>query len=357
MDIENRLKLSYYKTIAALNEEHNVYIVQNSNDKHIYVKKVLDVYNYEVYRHLHSYHINGTPFIYEIYQDESSLTVIEEYISGKTLEELLAENHVFTVEEIKNIICQLCDILSDLHHCRPAIIHRDIKPSNIILKEDGKIILLDLNAAKHLSHGKTEDTTLLGTKGYAAPEQYGFGTSNTKTDIYALGMVMNTLLNGEFSATPYKNSELTPIITKCLKLQPDERFKSVNEVKRQLGNHAPDNTDSSYEKRWFMPPGFRQLKPVNMLCASAAYAFTIWVGLHLEVENADPLLVWISRIFFIIAFIGVYFISADYMGIQGTFPLCRSNSLPTRIIGIVLLDILYLFAVVGIMLALLSLLA
>lgn len=76
MDIDKRLQLSYYKTIATLNDEHKIYIVQNSNDKHVYVKKILDVYNIDVYEYLHTNHIKGTPFIYEIYQEDSTLTII-----------------------------------------------------------------------------------------------------------------------------------------------------------------------------------------------------------------------------------------------------------------------------------------
>ena len=352
MDIDKRLQLSYYKTIATLNDEHKIYIVQNSNDKHVYVKKILDVYNIDVYEYLHTNHIKGTPFIYEIYQEDSTLTIIEEYISGKTLEELLNQKHFFTVPEIKSIIWQLCDILSDLHSCKPAIIHRDLKPSNIILTEDGKVVLLDLNAAKHFSRNKNEDTTLLGTKGYAAPEQYGFGTSNAQTDIYALGMVINTLLNGEFTPTPVRYTEFTNIVSKCLKLQPEERYKSVREIQHQLEPKPIEIPDFSNEERSYLPPGFRHFKPVNMIVAAITYTFTFWICLSLEVKNSTPTTLVIERIFCLIAFIGTYLITGNYLGIQNSFPLCRSINPFIRALGILVFDIVYFFAVVLIMLAL-----
>lgn len=352
MDIKKRLQLSYYKTIATLNEEHKIYIVQNSEDKHIYVKKILDVYNYNVYKYLHSHHVNGTPFIYELYQEENTLTVIEEYISGKTLEELLRQKHIFSIDEIKNIVWQLCNILNQLHNCKPAIIHRDLKPSNIILTDEGRVVLLDLNAAKHFSNNGNEDTTLLGTKGYAAPEQYGFGMSNPQTDIYALGMVINTLLHGDFSPIPYPNTELTPIVIKCLKLPSEKRYKSVNEIKKQLNVSLVDSSKLSYNKMMLLPPGFRHLKPLNMIVASIVYIFTFWLCLSLEVKNSTPVTLFIQRIFCLIGFLGVELISNNYLGVQKSFSLCRSNNIIVRILGICIFDFIYLFAIIVIMLIL-----
>ena len=161
MDIEKRLQMSFYKTIATINEEHKVYIVQNINDKHIYVKKILDIYNCDVYDSLLKKQFPGLPYIYETYQEDNTLTVIEEYISGQTLEELINNSHKFSITEIKNIAFQLCSILENMHSSTPAIIHRDIKPSNIILKNDGSVVFLDLNAATHVSSDNTEDTSLL----------------------------------------------------------------------------------------------------------------------------------------------------------------------------------------------------
>lgn len=352
MDIRKRLQLSYYKTIATLNEEHKIYIVQNSNNRHIYVKKILDVYSYNVYKYLHAHHINGTPFIYELYQEGDTLTIIEEYISGNTLEELLNQKYNFSTDEIKNIAWQLCNILNQLHKCKPSIIHRDIKPTNIILTEEGRVILLDLNAAKYFSSDRNEDTTLLGTKGYAAPEQYGFGTSNPQTDIYALGMVINTLLHGEFSPIPYANCELTPIITKCLKLSSKERYKSVNEIKKQLNITPFDSSKPLYDKVIFLPPGFRHLKPLNMIVASIVYIITFWLCLSLEVDNSTPITLFIQRIFCLIGFLGVEFISNNYMGILNSFSLCRSNNIIIRILGICIFDFIYLFAILIIVLIL-----
>jgi serine/threonine protein kinase len=90
---------------------------------------------------------------------------------------------------------QLCECLDSLHKLNPPIIHRDIKPENIIY-HNNKVTLLDFGIARFLDSKKSKDTLILGSVGYAAPEQFGFQQSNPQTDIYALGKLMNYLLNG-----------------------------------------------------------------------------------------------------------------------------------------------------------------
>lgn len=350
MDIEKRLQLSYYQTIATINEEHKVYVTQNINDKHIYVKKILDKYNPEVYENLFANHINGLPYIYELYQENDTLTVIEEYVSGNTLEELLNQNYKFSVDEIKKIAYQLCIILERLHNCNPSIIHRDIKPSNIILKTDGTVVLLDLNAAKHISTNKNEDTLLLGTKGYAAPEQYGFGTSSPQTDIYALGMVINTLMFGEFSHIAYENSELTKIIKKCIQLNPKDRYSSISQI-RHIFKTNDFNIEPVVDAPWkkFLPIGFRSLNPINMFMASAFYMFLAWLCLTLEVESQSLTILMIERISLLIIFLGVILISSNYLGIHKKLPLCRSKNNIIKIMGIIIYDYIYAVIMIVIM--------
>lgn len=351
MDIEKRLHMSFYKTIAIISEEHNVYIVQNTNDKHIYVKKILNVYNSDVYESLLHHQFFGLPHIYEMYQEDNTLTIIEEYISGPTLDELINSSYKFSLEKVKNIAAQLCSILENMHNNSPAIIHRDIKPSNIILRSDGTIVLLDLNAAKHVSNDKNEDTTLLGTKGYAAPEQYGFGVSNPQTDIYALGMVMNTLLYGEFSSTPFPNSELTHLIEKCIQLNPKDRYKNVSMLKEELENdyvHKSKYGNSSIRK--YLPPGYRSLNPFNIMMSSAGYIFLFWLCLSLEVKDASPNSLFIERLFSLLIFIGIIFISSNYLNIHQSIPLYNSKNRFIRLLGIILLDFIYAFTMFIVML-------
>lgn len=341
MDIQERLSMSYYKEIAVINEEHEISLVQNQHTHKIFIKKVLDVYNSEIYRYIKDHPIAHIPKIYDLFQCNDRLVIIEEYISGDTLESLLDHGNSFTNDEIRDIIIQLCDILSCLHKCDPPIIHRDIKPSNIVKTPSGEIFLLDLNAAKYQSTEKTEDTMLLGTKGYAAPEQYGFGTSNVQTDIYALGMLMNTLFFGEFSATIYNDPEFSGIIRKCIQLNPADRYKDVNSIKKILqNNRSSANPQKVPLNGWksYLPPGFRTLNPLKMIIASVSYVFIFWLSTALQEEGVSPINLAIQRFFFLLIFLSIIFFTCNYRNIQQFFPFCKTRNIFLKILAVVLMD-------------------
>ncbi len=118
---------------------------------------------------------------------ESDTTVIEEYIEGK-----LPHPAKLSRKQFKKIVTELCIVLSFIHE--KGIIHRDIKPSNILLAQDAHIRLSDFDAARLYKNEQEQDTRLLGTRGYAPPEQYGFNQTDERTDIYSLGVTLNQLL-------------------------------------------------------------------------------------------------------------------------------------------------------------------
>jgi serine/threonine protein kinase len=230
LDIE--LQLSYYKEIGVLNEEHHVYLVQHTMTSKTYVKKIRSLYNQDVYKQLSEHPVVGVPRIHDYIEKDGNLFVIEEYISGTDLASLIKENGYLSEKDSVKYAAMLCDILIRLHSMEPPIIHRDIKPSNIMLTEDNRIILLDLNSAKNALPGQKQDTVLLGTHGFAAPEQYGFGASNIQTDLYAVGVLIKYLM-GNTDKVSYSN-ELAAIIEKCTRLEPDKRYSSASELKEAL---------------------------------------------------------------------------------------------------------------------------
>jgi len=342
MNTDQSTPLATYKIIETLNEAHRIYKVQHAETGQIYVKKILTIYNRELYDMLLSHPIDFVPHIIELYEDNNTLTVIEEYLSGQTLSEMLDESHIFTPLEIKNIMSGLCDILSTLHRLDPPIVHRDIKPSNVLVTAQGQVYLIDFNAAKFERYTKEEDTMLLGTKGYAAPEQYGFGVSNTQTDIYALGMLMNTLVLGHFSSSVVGNSEFSPIIHKCVELRPEDRYSSVYEVKEHLLN--PDAAvgrstvvinHSVSQSGWqsWLPPGFRTRNIIKMISASVVYLFFAWTCFGLKVQSADSAQLLVEKIGSFILVLLFIFTMFNYRGMADIFPLCRSPHLPLRILG------------------------
>ena len=202
MDLDQRLAISYYKPIAAINEPHHVYLVQHQETKKIAIKKVLDVYNLAVYAELYRNPIAGTPQIINYYEEAGQLTVIEEYISGTSLQDKISHTDIAPNDMLQYML-DLCTILEQLHLHNPAIIHRDVKPSNVIITSYNRAVLLDFNAAKYHTAAKDSDTILLGTQGYAAPEQYGFGQSSPQTDIYSIGILLKEMAEASHCQNPY----------------------------------------------------------------------------------------------------------------------------------------------------------
>ena len=337
-----------YRQIDQLNEAHGVFLVRDEETGRICVKKILKTYNADVYNRLKTSKIKGIPEIYEMYEKEGILTIIEEFVSGETIEAILKRDGAFSEERVREIMVRLCSILSSLHSMLPPVIHRDIKPSNVMITSYGDVFLIDLNAAKLENTKKDEDTVLLGTYGYAAPEQFGFGTSTVQTDIYALGMLMNTMLRGQYTKEISDDSSLKLIIEKCIMLKPEDRYRSVKELKDVL---KPGRPKTSSKKRNYMPPGFRTGNPTHMVIACIGYSIVLFAGLTITASNQKyAFLTWYERAFFLVMTLMIIFFSLDYLEIQSRLPLCRSEKTIIRIIGVVLFDLIIFVAMMVIML-------
>lgn len=352
-DYSQKLALSYYKTIATLNEEHHIFLVQHQETHKIFVKKELTIYNIDIYKALSAHPICGIPVIVDYYETDNQLTLIESYISGQSLEDLLHTSRL-TLPEILHYTLELCNILHQLHDMHPPIVHRDIKPSNIIITEHNHVVLIDFNAAKYFSDSSTSDTILLGTKGYAAPEQYGFGSSSPQTDIYAVGILLKELT----SSLPDVPVSLTEIIEKCVKLNPVDRYNSVTDLENALKciTHTPHSkTRTPFSYSQLLLPGFRTRTAWKMLIAIPTYLFIFWLSLSLKVENTYGAALWVERIFCLLIFLFIILGTFNYMNIHQGFPLCKSNYRILRFFGIVLLDFLLVIALMIIMIIINSL--
>ena len=175
--------------------------------------------------------------------------VVEEYIEGSSLSEYLKEG-TFEPFEAARIVRDLCCILNELHTLECPIIHRDIKPSNVMLTKSGEVVLLDMNVAKWYDSEEKEDTRLLGTKDYAAPEQAGYGmkASSDKTDIYAVGILLNVMLTGKLPKEKPAQGKLWDIIERCISLDADTRY-SADELIERLDNYLGENTNAGKKDR------------------------------------------------------------------------------------------------------------
>lgn len=184
------------------------------------------------------------PKVVDFFTLEGRNYLVMEYLQGKTLDLVINENQGFIEEEkIRKWGMEICEVLEYLHSQEPPIIFRDIKPDNIIVDPDEHIRLIDFGIARMFDPGKREDTIVIGTPGFASPEQYGRGQTDFRSDIYSLGATMYCLATGmnpaekpfsfliPSSVNPNISPGLDSIILKCLEIDPARRFSTAAELK------------------------------------------------------------------------------------------------------------------------------
>lgn len=177
----------------------------------------------EVYRKLLEVSCPNLPQILETAERDGMVAVLEEYIQGDSLARLL-EGALFTPAEARKIILQLCSALWVLH--KLGAVHRDVKPENVIIRGN-QAVLIDFDASRIFKRERGGDTQVLGTTGYAAPEQYGISQTDPRADIYSLGVLLNIMLTGKHPSRELARGKLGHIVQKCTMVNPKKRYKSV----------------------------------------------------------------------------------------------------------------------------------
>lgn len=224
----------------------------------------------------------------------------------------------------------------------PPVIHRDIKPSNIIIGKDGTIRLIDFDAASRFTPEKNRDTTLMGTQGYAAPEQYGFCRSGPETDIYALGVLLNEMLTGKLPVEKTVNGPFASVVEKATAMDPENRYHSADEMSRAVSRvmhlereENPSGETSSTERFYYkkkphrskyLLPGLDAKEIYVRVMAAAGYALLGWSLLGVDYtdhETGQALYgsqLWVNRIcMFFSVFLTVVYLG-NFRGVKEKFP-------------------------------------
>ena len=188
----------------------------------------------------------GLPRVYSCRMEQGCCVVEEEYIDGISLQELIDSGEKMSALRAVSITSSLCKTLLHLH--RNGIIHRDVKPEHLMLTPEGKLYLIDLDAAMRILPDKKSDTRLLGTAVYAAPEQFGLTRSDVRTDVFAVGILLNLLLTGEHPAVVRcREGKLAEIIGKCTEMNPQDRYQDMTELLAALEDAAAEAREASGE--------------------------------------------------------------------------------------------------------------
>ena len=185
----------------------------------------------ESYKKLLAVSQKNLPKIYEVFSENGRCTVFEEFIDGATVAQIL-KGGFYTERGAAVVGSEICDALYTLHSVN--IIHRDIKPENVMITSRGRVVLIDFGAARIFKPDCSSDTLIMGTAGYAAPEQFGFSQTDSRTDIFSLGVMLNVMLTGHYPSEEVYAGKLGRVIRRCIQIDPQKRFVDAGELKQSL---------------------------------------------------------------------------------------------------------------------------
>lgn len=266
----NSQYLKSLKFVSVLTDTTIIYKDEKTDKK--YVLKTVDaslLNEYESIRKIDSPYLAK---ILHIEKGEQIITVVREYVEGESINSFLRRG-VFDENDAYKIILQTLKGLKNMH--KKGLVHRDINPNNIIIDKEKNVKIIDYGIVRKIKDGKAKDTVILGTVGYAAPEQFGFTQSDFKTDMYAVGVLANVMLTKHLPSEKLTNGSLRRFIKKCVEIDPQKRYKSTDEAIKYLENKKRNVALKIIKAT----PGFRGKNPIIPVIALFWYAFCIFITL------------------------------------------------------------------------------
>ena len=246
--VANQYQLWDFSFVARIHR--NIDLVRNNVTGQLMVRRISPSGDFPVLQALCGIKHRNLMEVYDLRLQDGVCISLCEYINGITLAFRVDNGQLFDVKSAKRILCQICDGLTALHS--RGIVHRDIKPENIMITNDGTAKIIDYSICRLTKPNQRKDTTVLGTAGYASPEQFGFAQTSATADIYACGVLLNYLLTGKLPNEELHQGALKPVIEQCIEIDESKRFQSADELKKVLLGKKP-NSRRSYQPL----PGFR----------------------------------------------------------------------------------------------------
>lgn len=250
MELQDYLERHQYTLLRRLNRKPGaqILLLRRADGE----KFVCRVYGHEVpsYKTAQTIRIPELPCVLSYAHEDGCVIVEEEYVDGIRLSDVL-ECALPDTGQTAAIALRVCAALSALHE--KGVIHRDVKPEHVLLAAEGRVALVDLDAASDYVPGKERDTQLLGTVGYAAPEQFGFARSDARTDVFGLGVMLNVMLTGRHPSGGLAEGPLQSIIETCIAVDAARRYGTAEELAARLRPLA--GQDARCPKCGFVSPG------------------------------------------------------------------------------------------------------
>ena len=223
--------LQQYRLVSLLSEKNGCKVLRLRN-RQTQTDLVLRSFPESVaaYEKLLPFQMENLPQIYDCICLSDGQIVLEEYIDGITVAQVL-EGGLYRYRGAKKVVQGICNALGFLHS--QGIVHRDIKPENVMIGKHGQVVLIDLNVSRQVS-AASHDTVVMGTVGYAPPEQLGIAQTDSRTDIYALGVLLNVMLTGVHPSQALAKGKAGRIVRRCTAVNPDDRFQSAEKLSEKL---------------------------------------------------------------------------------------------------------------------------
>lgn len=263
---KSKLLLWQFREIGQINK--NTVVVYNDYLQRQMILKILPRQNLPVLKDIMKIKHPNLMEIYDVMDDGINCNCLCEFVFGNNLDKIVYTKMGVDPKIAEKWMVQLCNGVETLH--QKNIIHRDITPNNVMIDYEGNIKLIDFNISRERKQSASRDTTVMGTAGYASPEQFGFTQTGFGADIYAMGVLLNFMLTGKMPNEKLCSGKYALIVKKATQIKEEDRYSNVYQMELALQGNG--NEKLSFADKFLLNlPGFRSNKTSHKVIAIIGY--------------------------------------------------------------------------------------
>ncbi len=282
---KSKLLLWQFREIGQINK--NTVVVYNDYLQRQMILKILPRQNLPVLKDIMKIKHPNLMEIYDVMDDGINCNCLCEFVFGNNLDKIVYTKMGVDPKIAEKWMVQLCNGVETLH--QKNIIHRDITPNNVMIDYEGNIKLIDFNISRERKQSASRDTTVMGTAGYASPEQFGFTQTGFGADIYAMGVLLNFMLTGKMPNEKLCSGKYASIVKKATQIKEEDRYSNVYQMELALQGNG--NEKLSFADKFLLNlPGFRSNKTSHKVIAIIGYVlyFTLlYCAIDVTFINGD----------------------------------------------------------------------